>query len=229
LEARVRRLIDANLRGIFIWHPDGRIVEADEAFLRIVGYDRGDLISGRLRWTDLTPVEWRNADERRVTELEATGTAQPYEKEYLHEKEYLRKDGSRVPVLIGAAAFERTSDQGVAFVLDLTERKSADAAARESDARIRLILDTALHSVITMDERGVIKAWNAQAELMFGWRHDEAVGRRIAELLIPPRYRSAHENGLRHFLATGAGPLLNHRIEITAVRRDGSEFPVELS
>jgi PAS domain S-box-containing protein len=104
-----------------------------------------------------------------------------------------------------------------------------DASARENDARMRLILDTALDSVITIDERGVITAWNAQAERMFGRRYDEAVGRGIAELLIPPRYRSAHENGLRHFLATGAGPLLNRRIEITAVRRDGSEFPVELS
>ena len=140
LEARVRRLIEANIMGIFIWHPDGRIVEANEAFLRIVGYDRDDLNSGRLRWTDLTPVEWRDADDRRVTELEATGTAQPY------EKEYLRKDGSRVPVLIGAAAFEGTSDQGVAFVLDLTERQRADEAVRESDARMRLILDTALDS-----------------------------------------------------------------------------------
>jgi PAS domain S-box-containing protein len=223
LEAKVRRLIDVNIMAIFIWHLDGRIVEANEAFLRIVGYGRDDLTSGRLRWTDLTPVEWRDADDRRVTELRATGAAKPY------EKEYLRKDGSRVPVLIGAATFEGTSDQGVAFVLDLTERQRADEAVRESAARMRLILDTALDSVITMDERGVITAWNAQAERMFGWRYDEAVGRRIAELLIPPRYRTAHENGLRQFLATGGGPLLNRRVEITAVRRDGSEFPVELS
>jgi PAS domain S-box-containing protein len=82
---------------------------------------------------------------------------------------------------------------------------------------------------MTIDERGVITEWNAQSERMFGWRYDEAVGRRTSELIIPPRYRTAHENGLRHFLATGAGPLLNRRIEITAVRRDGSEFPVELS
>jgi PAS domain S-box-containing protein len=223
LQAGMRRLIDANLMGILIWHLDGTIVEANEAFLRIVGYDRGDLAAGRLRWTDLTPVEWRDANGRRVTELEATGAAQPY------EKEYLRKDGSRVPVLIGAAAFEGSSDEGVAFVLDLSDRESADAAVRESDARLRLILDTALDSVMTIDERGVVTAWNAQAERMFGWGYDEAVGRRIAELLIPLRYRTAHENGLRQFLATGSGPLLNRRVEITAVRRDGSEFPVELS
>ena len=223
LEAKVRQLIDANIMGIFIWHLDGRIVEANEAFLRIVGYDRDDLASGRLRWTDLRPGEWRDTDDRGLTELKATGTAQPF------EKEYLRKDGSRVPVLIGAATFEGSSDEGVAFVLDLTDRKSADEAVRESEARMRLILDTALDSVITIDERGVVTAWNAQAERMFGWRYHEAVGLRIAELLIPPRHRAAHENGLRQFLVTGAGPLLNNRVEITAVRRDGSEFPVELS
>jgi PAS domain S-box-containing protein len=118
--------------------------------------------------------------------------------------------------------------------LQIAAREKAEAAAREfavreGDARLRLILDTALDSVITIDERGVITAWNAQAERMFGWGSDEAAGRRIAEILIPPRYRTAHENGLRQFLATGRGPLLNRRVEITAVRRDGSEFPVELS
>ena len=77
------------------------------------------------------------------------------------------------------------SDEGVGFVLDLTDRKRAEAAIRESDARMRLILDTALNSVITIDERGVITAWNAQAERMFGWGYDEAVGRSIEELLIP--------------------------------------------
>lgn len=86
--------------GIFIWHLDGRIVEANEAFHRIEGYGRDDLSAGQLRWRDLTPAEWRAADNRRVAELEATGTAQPY------EKEYFRKDGSRVPVLVGAATFE---------------------------------------------------------------------------------------------------------------------------
>src|SRR6267143_1687968 len=80
-EAKVRRLIDANIMGIFIWKLDGKIVEANEAFLSVVGYDRDDLTSGRLSWRELTPAEWRDADDRRVAELEAIGTAQPYEKE----------------------------------------------------------------------------------------------------------------------------------------------------
>jgi C4-dicarboxylate-specific signal transduction histidine kinase len=84
-----------------------------------------------VRWTDLTPAEWRDRDQRAVAELAATGTIQPY------EKEYLRKDGSRVPVLIGAAAFGEGRDQGVAFVVDLTERKRAEGEVRESERRYR--------------------------------------------------------------------------------------------
>ena len=102
-----------------------------------------------------------------------------------YEKEYVRKDGSRVPVLVGAATFEGKSDEGVAFVLDLTDRKRADEAVREGEARTRLILETALDAVVTMDEQGIVKEWNAQSERMFGWRYDEAVGRRLSELLRP--------------------------------------------
>jgi PAS domain S-box-containing protein len=137
-EAKIRRLVDANIIGIFIWDLEGRIIEANDAFLRIVGYDREDLALGRMRWTDLTPPEWRERDQRHwVPELKMTGSLQPF------EKEYFRKDGSRVPVLIGAAAFEEGGNQGVAFVLDLTERKRAEQALRESEAKLRDYAETA--------------------------------------------------------------------------------------
>src|SRR6266545_7928738 len=126
-EAKIRRLVDANIIGIFIWELEGQIIEANDAFLRMVRYDREDLVSGRIRWTELTPPEWRDRDERRwLPELKVTGTLQPF------EKEYFRKDGSRVPVLIGVATFEEGGNQGVAFVLDLTERKRAEQALRRS-------------------------------------------------------------------------------------------------
>ena len=130
-EAKIRRLVEANVIGIFIFALDGRIIEANDAFLQMVGYDREDLAAGRIRWTDLTPPAWQDRDARAVAEVKLTGTAQPY------EKEYIRKDGSRMPVLVGAASFEEAGNEGVAFVLDLTERKRAEAEARESERRYR--------------------------------------------------------------------------------------------
>jgi PAS domain S-box-containing protein len=125
-EARIRRLVDANIIGIFIWDLEGRILEANDAFLRMVGYNHEDLVSSRVRWNDLTPAEWLDRDEQQlVPQLKMTGSLQPF------EKEFFRKDGSRVPVLIGVAAFEEGGYQGVAFVLDLTERKRSAEALRE--------------------------------------------------------------------------------------------------
>src|SRR6267142_1705782 len=130
-EANIRRLVEANIIGIFMWHVDGRIVEANESFLRLVQYNREDLVSGRVRWTDLTPEEWQNYTARRVAEVMSTGAAQP------REKEYFRRDGSRVPVLIGGAALGERPDRGIAFVVDLTERKRAEEALGQSTEALR--------------------------------------------------------------------------------------------
>jgi PAS domain S-box-containing protein len=95
---------------------------------------------------------------------------------------------------------------------------------QERDTKTRRIIDSSLDAVLSMGESGIVTEWNVQAETMFGWRRDEAVGRSLTELLIPPQYRDAHDKGLRHFLSTGEGPLLNRRIEITALQRNGTEF-----
>jgi len=126
LEAKIRRLVEANVVGIVLWNLEGAITGANEAFLRTVQYDREDLASGRVRWTDLTPAEWRGRDERAVAELKASGIFRPF------EKEYFRKDGSRVPVLLGGALFEGDGNDGVAFVLDLTEQNRAQEKLQEA-------------------------------------------------------------------------------------------------
>ena len=128
LEAKIRRLVEANVVGMVMFTLQGAITGANEAFLRMVQYDHEDLASGRVRWRDITPAEWHDRDERAVNELEATSTFQPF------EKEYLRKDGSRVPVLLGGALFESGGNDGVAFVLDLSEQKRAERALRRSEA-----------------------------------------------------------------------------------------------
>jgi PAS domain S-box-containing protein len=139
-ESRIRCLVDANIIGMHIFSKEGVIVNANNSFLRTVGYDREDLIAGRLRYIDLTPPEWRDRSARAQEEMETTGAVLPF------EKEYLRKDGSRVPVLIGSAAFDGQRDQGVTFVLNLSERKRAEAKARESEQRYREAQMELLHA-----------------------------------------------------------------------------------
>ena len=154
-ETRVRRLIDANIVGIFIWHADGRVLDANDEFLRIVGYSRDDLTSGRLRWTDFTLPEVRERDLRVLEELRQGG------KTTATERELLRKDGARVPVLTGGTMFEGAPpNEGVAFVADLTELKRAEEAVRENERESRLILETIPGLVATLTPTGEVDAVN---------------------------------------------------------------------
>jgi len=119
-EAKIRRLVDANIVGVLISNLEGQILEANDAFLQMVRYTRHDLTSGRLRWTELTPPEWQAVTERAVAQLRASGTCE------IFEKEYFRSDGSRVPVLVAATVIGDARSETLAFVLDLTERKRAE-------------------------------------------------------------------------------------------------------
>jgi PAS domain S-box-containing protein len=107
------------------------------------------------------------------------------------------------------------------------DRKRAEEALRQNEERTRLIVESALDAVITMNTQGLITGWNPQAETIFGWSREDAIHRRLAETIIPPQYREAHHQGLQHFLATGEGPVLNKRIEITALHRD-DHFPIAI-
>ena len=106
---------------------------------------------------------------------------------------------------------------------------SAGTAGPGDRALLQLVVDAALDAVIVMDAGGLVVHWNKQAEVIFGWTRAEALGQPLAALVIPPRYRAAHTEGLRRFLETGQGPVLNRRVELVAARRDGRELPVELT
>ncbi len=116
-EARFRRLVDSNVQGVFFWNTSGETTGANDAFLRMVGYTRDDLDAGRIRWAEMTPPELVEQDRRALSELAATGVCQPF------EKEFIRRDGSRVPILAGPAMFEDNQNEGFCFVVDLSERK----------------------------------------------------------------------------------------------------------
>jgi PAS domain S-box-containing protein len=123
-EAKIRRLVDANILGIVTWNVEGAILASNDAFLRMVQYDHEGVAAGRVRWWDMVPSDWRERTERALAEVIQTGTVLPF------ESEMFRKDGSRVPVLIGATLFQEGGNDGVAFVLDLSEQKRAEAEIR---------------------------------------------------------------------------------------------------
>jgi PAS domain S-box-containing protein len=136
-EARIRRLVDSNIIGVMIWDFQGRIIDANQALLDMLGYSREELISGRIEWPELTPAEWAPADQDALAQVSATGSCRPY------EKEFFRKDGSRVPILIAGARFEWNREEGAAFVIDMTDRRRAEEKLRESEERFRDYAETA--------------------------------------------------------------------------------------
>jgi PAS domain S-box-containing protein len=147
-EGKIRRLVDANIIGIVVWDISGAILEANEAFLRMLGYEPDAFISDCVRWQDLTPPEWHQRTEGAIMEAVQAGRAEPY------EKEYIRKDGRRVPVIIGLATFGASRRQGVAFVLDLTGQKQAEKKIHESEKRYREVQTELAHAnrVATMGQ-----------------------------------------------------------------------------
>ena len=140
-EAKIRRLIDSNMVGIVFADRDSQVTEANDAYLEMLGYTREDVTTGQLRWREMTPPEWSEVSERAAVQMREKGTCD------LFEKEYFRKDGSRVPVLVGVASYGAYPNETVAFVLDLTDRKRAE------QERERLRTDLAYMSrVLTMGE-----------------------------------------------------------------------------
>ena len=176
--------MEANIIGIVIWNLEGRIIEANEAFLRMVGYGREDLVSGRVSWREVTPDKWRAADEQALAELAATGVCEPF------EKEYFRKDGSRVPVLVGAALLEGRRDEGVAFVLDLSEQKRAEHALSESETRLQAFLENSPSLIFLKDLPGQYLYVNQEFKRAFRITKNKPKGRETMNYSRRSRPRS---------------------------------------
>jgi len=220
-EERFRQM--AEMAGEWLWeqNPDGYYSYSSAAVTQILGYSPDEVL-GKHYTQFLTPQD--KANQQRYA-----ASHQPF---YALLSHYRHKDGRQIltestglPIIDadGKLLKWRGVDR------DITARMHFQDALVESEKRIRLIIESSLSAIVIMDAYGIISDWNHPAEKIFGWTKDEAIGRRLDELIIPHRLRDAHRRGLERFLRTGSGPLLNQLIEQIAIRRDGSEFPVELS
>ncbi len=175
-EARFRRLIESNVIGVVFSLTNGTIIDANDAFLQIMGYDRADLEAGNLDWQTITPPEYAYLNQTAVAELARSGAFSAF------EKEYFRKDGSRIPVMIGGASLDDSQQAIVSFILDLTQYKQAQDKIREQAALLNITTDAIL--VRDLDDK--IQYWNKGAELVYGWTAEEAVYQNVNQLLYNP-------------------------------------------
>jgi PAS domain S-box-containing protein len=218
------KIMESAVFGLGVLDVEGRFTLTNPRFSKIMGYAPTELLA--------KPFSVLLSEENTAALLpEFTRVLRDKQPLAHREVEVIRKDGSTAHVVFSWSPL-LTQGQAtgvVGTVLDITELKEMERAVRDSEHRLQLIIDTALDGVVSIDSDGMITNWNPQAEKMFGWSAQEVIGRRLSETIIPHTHREAHERGLKHFATSGAGPVLNKRIEITALRRDGQEFPVELA
>jgi two-component system cell cycle sensor histidine kinase/response regulator CckA len=211
-EKRYRRLFDSNTIGIVVADVTGRTLEANEAYLAMVGYTGEELLSGRIRWNEMTPAEYRERDQVAVEQLRRTGVAPAW------EKELLRKDGSRVSVLIGVAMLEESEGTVIAYVVDLTERKRAE----ESIQKLLLAVEQAENIIFMTDPDGKITYVNPAFETTYGFARGEALGQN-PRILKSGHHDEAFYRNLWQTLQSGRG----FRAEIVNRARDGRTVTVE--
>ena len=211
-ETQFRRLVDCNIIGIIINKSDGYVREANDACLDMLGYSRDELLSGRMRWSELTPPEWQPTTARAWAELKETGIARPF------EKEYFRKDGSRIPVLIGGAALDESANESVGFVLDLTKRKQVEQALRDSEEQWRAVFEHNPTMYFMIDAAGTIVSVNPFGAKQLGYTVAELVGHPVVKLFHEADRAVVTENAAICFQQPGR----TMSWELRKLRKDGT-------
>ncbi|MCU0545110.1 MAG: PAS domain S-box protein [Oscillatoriaceae cyanobacterium Prado104] len=182
-ESKFRSIVNSNLMGIFFWDIDGNILDANDFFLNTVNYTRNDLISGRINWQEMTPPEYQILDAQKLAELIVSRMVVPF------AKEYVRSDGSRVPVLLGGTLLEGSQNLGVSFVLDLTDRKQAEFELQKQQELLESILKTIPNFLYIYDtESNKIIYISESVTTMLGYTAqelEEFVTAAVADLVHP--------------------------------------------
>jgi PAS domain S-box-containing protein len=209
-EAQLRRLIDSNIVGVIIAGPDGIILDTNKAFLEMLGYTKKDF-KGGLGWRDLTPPEYKALDDASVKQAGETGAFRPY------EKEFLRKNGTRVPAIVGGAVTE--DGEGIVFALDLTELKKAQLELEQ----LARIVESADDAIISLSLTGDILSWNQGAERLFGYTKNEMI--RASEKILLPADNGLEWEQVREVMA--GGKALDY-FKTVRIAKSGEEKPVWL-
>jgi len=170
-EMRFSRLAESNIIGVIASNLNGGVIEANDAFLKMVGYTREDLSGKQIDWREITAPEFLIVSERSVEELRSSGVCKPF------EKEYICKDGSRVPVLLGSVLVEDGQETVIGFVIDLSERKQAQAALQQANERVTRTLENMSDAFISLDRDWRIIYQNAEAERINHKSRTEVLGK----------------------------------------------------
>jgi diguanylate cyclase (GGDEF)-like protein/PAS domain S-box-containing protein len=219
--AAIQSILETTLDGYWRTDFQGRLLDVNPSYCRMSGYTREELLNMSIN--DLDALENPTDTAQRIARLMKDGHDQ-------FETRHRRKDGSFWLVEVSTTLNNKLLSPSIfVFSRDITRRKHLMKQLTQSESHMRAVFDAALDAVISMDEQGRVTDWNRQAETIFGWRKDEALGLILHDIIAPSQQRAAHHQGMTRFLETGQSDILNRRIEITAQRRSGQEFPVELS
>ena len=215
-----RRIFETSQDLILVMNSRGYLVQISPSCETVLGY-RPDEMIGR------SGEDFIHPDDLEISRAEMRA-ARRGERTKISDTRVFHKDGHAVP-LSWLGTWSEPVKRFFFVGRDMSETLRTQQNLRESEQLARGIIETALDAFVQMDESGRITDWNSQAEKIFGWSRSEAIGKRLAELIVPEQHRAAHRAGLEHFLFTGEGRILGKRLEIEALRRDGREIKVELS
>jgi PAS domain S-box-containing protein len=226
VEAKVRTISDDAPVLLCMIDAEDRLVFANRCFLSFFGRTLDDMIEGRWEWTkDIHPDDLPETCRRYFEALRDHKSIEIEHRVRRFDGQYRWVHETEVARFTPEGAFAGF----VGALVDITERKHAETELRASEARVRAILGTAFDAVISMDESGRIVEFNEAATRTFGYPRESAIGRELAELIIPPELREAHKAGLRRYLISGQSAVFGRLAEFEAIRADGSRLPVELS